>query len=139
MKKLSEDLHELSGHVANAENKVAAVEEASKEKIHASLKKSKEDSKARQASFTDNLSEKPAAAGFQWEELQDNFNQKIQQIKNKRETEKEAREARRAQHRADDAVWDAVAAIDFAMLAVDEAELAILEALDAQAYADLLA
>ena len=84
--KIQASLQELSDHVAATKDKVAAAAEASKEKIQASLKKSKEDAKARQASFKASLSEKPAAAGLQWEELQDNVNQKIQQIKNERET-----------------------------------------------------
>ena len=91
MKKLSEDLQKLSAHVANTENKVAAAEQGTREKVEASLQKSKADAKARQADFKANVQQKHAAAASQWEEIQDDFNQKVQQIKNKRETEKEAR------------------------------------------------
>jgi hypothetical protein len=51
MRKLSDDLQELANHVADAEKKAAAAEQATKEKVEASIQKSKEDAKARQESF----------------------------------------------------------------------------------------
>ena len=64
--------------------------------------------KARQAEFKAKVKKEQASAASDWEELQDNFNQKTQQIKNKIETEKEAREVKRARRRADDAASYAV-------------------------------
>ena len=139
MNKLSEDLQGLSEHVENAEKKVAAAEQQSKEKVEASLKKSREDAKARQESFKASVKAKQANAASQWEELQANHNKKVQEIKNKIETEKEAREVKKAQKRADDAASYAAAAIMYVYLGIDEAEVAVLEAIDAQAYADSLA
>ncbi len=139
MNKLSEDLQRLSEHVENAEKKVAAAEQQSKEKVEASLKKSREDAKARQESFKATVKAKQANAALQWEELQANHNKKVQEIKNKIETEKEAREVKKAQKRADDTASYAAAAIMYVYLAIDEAEVAVLEAIDAQAYADSLA
>ena len=138
MKKLSEYLQELTDHVANAEKKAAAAEQGSKEKVEASIMKTKVDAKARQESFKTKVQEKHSTAASQWEELQDNYNQKILQIKNKRETEKEAREVKKANKRADDAESYAEAAILFVYLAIDEAEIAVLEAIDARAYAESL-
>ena len=139
MSKLSDDLQGLSEHVENAEKKVAAAEQQSKEKVEASLKKSREDAKARQESFKASVKAKQANAALQWEELQANHNKKVQEIKNKIETEKEAREVKKAQKRADDAASYAAAAIMYVYLGIDEAEVAVLEAIDAQAYADSLA
>ena len=51
MKKLSEELQELADHTADVEKKAAAAEQASKEKVEASIQKSKADAKARQESF----------------------------------------------------------------------------------------
>ncbi len=138
MKKLSENLEELSEHVANTEKKVAAAEQESREKLDASIKKSKADAKARQESFKNNVKVKQSTAALQWEELQANYNTKVLQIKNKIETEKEAREVKKANKRADDAESYAEAAILFVFLAIDEAEVAVLEAIDARAYADML-
>ena len=73
---------------------------------------------------------------MQWDELQGHYYQKIQQIKNKIETEKEAREAKKAKKRAKDTEAYADAAICFAMLVIDEVEVAALEAIDAETYAD---
>jgi len=139
MKKLSESLKELSDHVANTENKVAAAEQETKAKVEASLQKSKADAKARQAAFKNHVQQEQAEAASIWEDMQNDFTQRLLQIKNKRETEMEAREVKKARQRAEDAEANAVTAIGFAYLAVDEAEVAILEALDAQAYAGSLA
>ena len=139
MKKLSESLQELSDHVANTENKVAAAEQETKAKVEAALQKSKADAKARQADFKDHVQQEQAEAASIWEDMQNDFTQRLQQIKNKRETEMEAREVKKARQRAEDADAYAVITIDFAMLAIDEAEVAVLEAFDADAYADSLA
>ncbi len=139
MKKFSESLQELSDHVANTENKVSAAGWETKAKVEVALQKSKADAKARQADFKDHVQQEQAEAASIWENMQTDLSQRLLQIKNKRETEMEAREVKKAKQRADDADAYAVVAIDFACLVVDEAEVAILEALDAQAYADSLA
>ena len=139
MKKLSEQLKELSDRVAMAETKVATAQQGSKQKMEATIQKSKADAEARRASFKADVQAKQAAAAVDWEALQADFHQKMQQIKNKIETEKEAHEVKMANKRAADAEAYADAAIYFAALAIDEAELAVLEAIDAKAYADLLA
>jgi hypothetical protein len=139
MKKLSEDLQDLADHVAQKEKEAEAAEQASKAKVEASLQKSKAEAKARQESFKADVKKKQAATAMHWQELQDNYNKKVQQIKQNITTEKEAHEVKQARHRADDAESYAEAAIDFAMMAVDEAEVAVLEAIEANAYADTLA
>jgi DNA polymerase II small subunit/DNA polymerase delta subunit B len=138
MKKLSEQLKELSGRVANVEMKAASAQQESKEKVEATLQKSKADAEARQASVKADVQAKQAAAASDWEALQADFHQKTQQIKNKIETEKEAREVKKANKRAEDAEDYAVAAIMYVYMAVDEAEVAVLEAIAARAYADSL-
>jgi uncharacterized protein (DUF2225 family) len=139
MKKLSEQLKELSDRAAKAETKVATAQQESKEKVEASLQKSKADAEARQASFKANVQAKQSAAASDWEALQADFHQKTQQIKNKIETEREAREVKKANKRAEDAEEYAMAVIMYAYMTVDEAEVAVLEAIGARAYADLLA
>ncbi len=47
MKKLSELLRELADRAENAENKVAAAEQETSEKVHAAIDTSKADAKAR--------------------------------------------------------------------------------------------
>ena len=139
MKNLSKNLRQLGNHLAKTEKKISAAGEKTKKKLEASINKSKEVAKTRQESFKANVKEKEATAALQWGELQDNYNQKIQQIKNKIETQEETRDSIRAVHRAVDAKAYAEAAVSFAMLAIDEAEVAVLEAFDAQVYAESLA
>ena len=138
MKKLSDDLQELADHVADAEKKVAAAEQASKEKVEASIQKSKADAEARQESFKADVKKRHEATYMHWQELQKDYHQSVQHIKNKIKTEKEAKEVKQATRRADDAEAYAKAAIDFAMMAIDDAEVAVLEAIDARVYAESL-
>jgi hypothetical protein len=139
MKKLSEDLRELADRVADAEDKATAAEQASKEKVQASIAKSKAAAKARQEAFKAQVNAKQAASAQQWEDLRANYNQKVLQIKGKIDTEKDAHEVKRAKRRAVAAAAYAEDAIRFAMLAIDEAELAVLEAIEADVYAESLA
>ena len=139
MKKLSEQLKELSDRVAKTETKAATAQQESKEKLDTSIQKSRADAEARRASFKADAQAKQATAASDWEALQADFHQKTQQIKNKIETEKEAREVKKANRRADDAEDYAAAAIMYVYMAVDEAEVAVLEAIAARAYADSLA
>ena len=138
MKKLSDDLQELADHVADAEKKAAAAEQASKEKVEASIQKSKADAEARQESFKADVKKRHEATYMHWQELQKDYHQSVQHIKNKIKTEKEAKEVKQATRRADDAEAYAKAAIDFAMMAIDDAEVAVLEAIDARVYAESL-
>lgn len=138
MKKLSDYLQELANHVADAEKKAEAAEQESKEKVEASIQKSKADAKARQESFKADVKKHQEATAMHWQELQEDYHQRVQQIKNKFKTEKETMEAKQAIGRADDAEAYAKYAIDFAMMSIDEAEVAVLEAIDARAYAESL-
>ena len=115
---------------------MTAAEKNSREKLEASIARSAADAKARQAAFKATVEQRQAAAASQWEELQEDFQHKTQQIKNKIETEKEAREVKKANRRAEDAASYAAAALYFSLMATDEAELALLEAVSAQVYAN---
>ena len=139
MKKLSEDLRELAERVARAEDKVRAAEKESQEKVAASIEASKADAKARQEAFKAHVKDKQAAAAQEWEDLRATHDQKVQQIKSRIETKKDAHEAKRARRRADDLAFDAEYMIRFAAVAIDDAELAVLEAIEAELYAQSLA
>jgi hypothetical protein len=107
--------------------------------VEATIQASKADAKARQDEFKSKVMEGQAAAASQWEGLQANYQQQLEQIKSNIEAKKEARERNRAMRRADDAEAYAETAIYFAFLAIDEAEIATLEAIDARAFAESLA
>ena len=139
MKKLSDDLRNLSERVASVEDKVRAAEQESRDKLQASIEGAKADAKTRQDAFKAQVTTKQAAAAKQWEELQTGYNQKVQEIKSKIEADKDAHEAKRARRGADALAADARDLIAFAVLAIDDAELALLEAIAAEAYADALA
>ena len=135
MKTISDELQILADHIADSEKRVKTAEQESKEGVEAAIRKSEADARARREAFKLRMQEQ-AATAMQWDELQGHYYQKIQQIKNKIETEKEASEAKKAKKRAKDTEAYADAAICFAMLVIDEVEVAALEAIDAEAYAD---
>jgi Holliday junction resolvase RusA-like endonuclease len=122
----------------NTENKIAAVEHESKEQVQAALLKSKADANARREAFKSKVKARQAASAQQWQDLQASYNQKVLQIRNKIDSEKEAREAKRARRGADELVSYAEDAISLAMLAIDDAEVAWLEAIDAEANTESL-
>lgn len=139
MKKLSDNLRELADRLAEVEATVRAAEKESKEKLEAAILRSKTNAKARQDAFRAEVTATGAAAAQQWEDLQNSHNQKVQQIKNKIEADKETHEAKRARRRADRLAADARDLIRFAVLTIDDAELAVLEAIEAEVYAQSLA
>jgi|SRR5208283_2739586 len=81
MKKLSELLRELADHAENAENKAAAAEKDTSEKVHAAVDTSKAEAKARQDEFKSNVAKKKAAASSDWKKLQAEHNQRVEKIK----------------------------------------------------------
>ncbi len=138
MKKLSELLRELADRAENAENKVAAAEQETSEKVHAAIDTSKADAKARQDEFKANVAKNKATAASDWKKLQAEHNERVKKIKNNIAAKKDAVNRKLAEHRADDAEDNATALIYFASIAVDDAEIATLEAIDARAYAESL-
>lgn len=139
MKKLSDDLDKLAGRAEKVKDTVKAAEQESKDKLEAAISKSKADAKTRQDEFKAQVKAKQTATAQKWEDLQNSHNEKVQQAKNKIEAVKEAHEAKRARHLADALAVDAEDLIRFAWMAIDDAELAVLEAIEADAYADSLA
>jgi hypothetical protein len=139
MKKLSDDLRELADRAEKVEDTVKAAERESRDKLEAAIQKSKADAKTRQDAFKTQVKAKRAATAQQWEDLQNSHNEKVQQVKNKIESVKEAHEAKRARHLADALAADAEDLIRFAWMAIDDAELAVLEAIEADMYATSLA
>uniref|UniRef100_UPI003F9908D0 hypothetical protein n=1 Tax=Mycobacterium sp. TaxID=1785 RepID=UPI003F9908D0 len=114
MKKLSELLRELADRAENAENKVAAAEQETGEKVHAAIDTSKADAKARQDEFKVNVAKKKATAASDWKKLQAEHNQRVEKIKNNIAAKKDAVNRKLAEHRADDAEDNATALIYFA-------------------------
>ncbi len=139
MKKLSELLRELADHAEKAENKAAAAEKDTSEKVHAAIDTSKANAKARQGEFQSNLAKKKAAAASDWKKLQEEHNERVEKIKSNIAAKKDAVDRKRAEHRAEDAEEYAADSIYFASTAIDDAEIATLEAIDARAYAESLA
>ena len=78
MKKLSESLQELAGHVAQMEKKVAVAEKQNEENVKTAIDASKADAKARQDEFKAKVNKTKASVASQWEDLQTNYNRQLE-------------------------------------------------------------
>ena len=139
MKKLSKTLRGLADRAENAEKKVEAAENETRDKVESHVEASKAHAKARQDEFKAKVVARKTAAGSDWEKLQADHNQRVEKIKSTLGAKKDAVSQKVAAHRADDAEDYATSSIDFALIAIDDAEIATLEAVDARAYAESLA
>jgi hypothetical protein len=138
MGKFSEDLQELSDRVARMEEALRRADKESEEKLQASIQKAKADAQAKHEAFKAHVRAEQEASAQEWEELQTGYNQKLLEIKNKIDADKEAHEVKKARREADALAADARDLIRFAALAIDDAEVALLEAIYAEAYAESL-
>lgn len=121
-KRLLEDLHILAEQGINSRQRIIAAGHESKEMVEAMIRESREEAKARQEVVKAVVMERLAVDAGQWDEIQENFQQKAQQIKNMIENEPQAA--------VNAAESYAEAAIGFTILAIDVAEAAMLEAIE---------
>ena len=96
MKKLSEDLQDLADHVADAEKKAETAEQQTKDKVKADTPEIKSGCPGQAGSVQGQGQRAAGGHGMQWQEIQQDYHNRVQQIKNKIETEKEVREIKKA-------------------------------------------
>jgi predicted mannosyl-3-phosphoglycerate phosphatase (HAD superfamily) len=134
MTKLSVQLAELSDRAAKVEDVVSAAQVRDRQRLEAqrtALHSAMEKGKSRAA-------EAHEASQSWWAQSRDSADAWFAGVRAKAEQRKDDVDRKKAGHRADEAEFDAVDAIDFAMYALDEAESAIIDATLARADADAL-
>jgi hypothetical protein len=138
MKKLSEQLLEMSQHTADLERRAEATRAENHKEFQAHVAEARGRVEAFQKDFTAHLDKADEAMAEQWRELDDLFSSQIARAQRAEADRLNALELKRAKAQADDAETYADIAAEFARLAAAEAEKAMVEAKEARARASSL-
>lgn len=135
MKKLSEQLLEMSQHTAALENRTEATRAENRKEFEAHVTEARARVKSFQDAFTARLDEAKESLAVQWREMDEAFTAQVTRIRRQMDERKNAIDLARAKAQADDAETYAEIAADFARLTAAEAEVAMVEAKEARARA----
>lgn len=138
MKKLSEQLLEMSQHTAALENRAEAARAENRKEFEAHVSEARTRVKSFQAAFTARLDEAEESLAAKWRKLDEAFTAQITRIQSNMDERKNAIDLARAKAQADDAEAYAEIAAEFAQLAAAEAEAAMVEAKEARMHANSL-
>jgi hypothetical protein len=139
MKKLSEQLSDLSDRTKRTEDVVDAAKEKNRERLQQQKAQLQTAVSAEQTRIGERATKAQTDAQTKWQDLRSGMDNHFADLRAKGEQHKADRDLKRAEGRADDAELDAAEAIDFAIYALDNAEYAIVDATLARADADDLA
>jgi hypothetical protein len=135
MKKLSEQMLELSQHTAALENRVEATLMENRTEFEAHVSETRTRVQSFQDAFTARLDKAEEALAAQWRDLNNVFTAQVTRVRHSMDERKNAIDLSRAKKQADDAEAYAEIAAEFARLAAAEAEAAMVEAKEARARA----
>jgi hypothetical protein len=135
MKKLSEQLLEMSQHTAALENRAEATRSENHKEFQAHVAEARDRVKSFQDAFTARMDKVEVTLAEQWRELDEAFTAQVARARRNVDERKNAFDLARAKAQADDAEAYADIAADFARLAAAEAEAAMVEAKEARARA----
>ena len=135
MKKLSEQLLEMSQHTAALENRTEATRAENRKEFEAHVSETRARVQSFQKAFTARLDKAEESLAEQWRELDEAFSAQITRVQQSMDERKSAFDLARAKAQADDAESYAEIAADFARLTAAEAEAAMVEAKEARARA----
>jgi hypothetical protein len=136
MKKLSEQLLEMSQHTAALENRAEATHVENHKEFQAHVADARSRVKSFQDTFTARMDKVEASLAEQWREVNEAFSAQIARAQRAADERKNAFNLARAKAQADDAEAYAEIAAEFARLAAAEAESAMIEAKEARARAN---
>ncbi len=135
MKKLSEQLLELSQHTAAVENRAEATRAENRKEFEAHVSEARARVKAFQDAFTARLDEAEESLAAQWRGIDEAFTTQVTRVQRNMDERKNAIDLARAKAQADDAETYAEIAAEFARLIAAEAEAAMVAAKEARARA----
>jgi len=138
MKKLSEQLLEMSKGTAALEGRVAARNQQNREEFEAEVAEARKSAQAAQAALAARLDSIHESMSSQWHEVQQSFNNQVVSARSKVAARKAAHDLAVAQEHADVDEEYAQVATDFAQWAAAEANAAIIQANQSLAYAKSL-
>ena len=135
MKKLSEQLLEMSQHTAALENRTEATRAENRKEFETHVSEARTRVQSFQDAFTARLDKAEESLAEQWREVDEAFTAQVTRVQNSMDERKNAFNLARAKAQADDAEAYAEIAADFARLTAAEAEAAMVEAKEARARA----
>jgi DNA-binding transcriptional MocR family regulator len=138
MKKLSEQLLEMSQHTAAFENRAEATHTANRKEFESHVAEARARVQSFRDAFTARLAEAEESLAAQWREIDEAFTAQITRIQRQMDEQKNTFDLARAKAQADEAEAYADIAAEFAKLAAAEAEAAMAEAKKARANANSL-
>ena len=136
VKKLSEQLSDLSDRAKRTEDVVDAAKAKDRERLQAQKEQLQSAVNAEQTRMNERAAMAKSDVQSKWQDLRTVMAGHFAELRAKGEQYKAERDLERAEQRADDAELDAADAIDFAIYALDCAEYAIVDATVARADAD---
>lgn len=135
MKKLSEQLLEMSQHTAALENRAEATRAENRKEFEAHVSEARTRVQSFQDAFTARLDEAEESLAAQWRQMDEAFTAQVTRVRREMDERKNALDLARAKAQAEDAETYAEIAADFARLTAAEAEAAMVEAKEARARA----
>lgn len=138
MKKLSEQLLEMSKRTAAFETQVSVRNEENKQEFEAEVAEARKSVQASQEAFANKLDSMHDSITSHWREVQQNFKKQVATARSKAAERKASMDLSAAQTAADLDENAAQIAIEFAQWAAAEANAAIAQANQSRAYAKSL-
>ena len=138
MKKLSEQLLEISQRTAAWENRSAALQAEDRKQVEADTAEARAAVQKAQTQFEAKLNNIQASMYPKWREVQESFNKQVAAAQSRAEEWKATQDLADAREAADFEQTYAEVAAEFAHLAAAEANEATLKAIQARAHAKSL-
>jgi len=136
MKKLSEQLADLSVRAKNAEDAVAAAEKEAHDKIAARREKARATATAAVEKVNQDLKSTGDSVARDWNTVKAKVAGDINALKADVAHVKHERDVKRAEKRADRLEWEAAFAVDYAIASIEQATVATLDAIDGRMAAE---
>jgi hypothetical protein len=139
VKKLSEQLTDLSNRAKKTEDVVDAAKAKDRERLDAQKAQLRSSINAEKTRIDERATKAQADVQSKWQTFRTAMDDHFAELHAKREQHKAERDLKHVERRADDAEQEAADAIDFAIYALEYAQYAIVEATIARADADDMA
>ena len=136
MKRLSQQLADLSVRAKNAEDAVASAEHEAHDKIVTRMEQARASAKSAMERVNQEVKSTGDTAGKNWAAVKAKIASDINALQANVAHAKHDLDVKHAENRADRLEWEAAFAIDYAIASVEQAKLAVLDAVDSRLAAD---
>ena len=136
VKRLSQQLADLSVRAKNAEDAVAAAEKEAHEKIETRKEQARTAAAKAAEKVKQDIESVDDTAARNWTAVRTKVAADIDSLKAGAARVKHDLDARQAEHHAERMEWEAGVAIDYAIASVEQAKLAVLDAVSSRAEAE---